>query len=100
VRCKQLVRGACPTCDKPWVDRPPSWSKGGKAGWFRFRHNWLKEHPWCMDCGAKATRVCHRFGTDYSKDRCNPAAIEGQRCEPCDLIITSRQGNEAKVRRR
>ena len=94
-RCGQLVRGIC-ACYTPFRDRPPSWNRGGKKGWDAFRRRWLAAHPWCMDCGAPAVRVCHKPGTDYLRDRCNPAAIEGQRCEPCDLIVTARQGSQSR----
>jgi hypothetical protein len=49
-----------------------------------------------MDCGAVATIVCHKPGTDYETDRLNPDAIEGQRCRNCDAIITARQGRAAR----
>lgn len=49
-----------------------------------------------MDCGAVATVVCHKAGTDYTVDRLNPEAIEGQRCQPCDARVTAQQGNAAK----
>ena len=94
--CKQLVHGRCDTCDKPWTRKPRSWAGGSTQAWRNLRAQWLAEHPLCMDCGAIATVVCHKPGTNYATDRLNPDAIEGQRCRPCDARETARQGNDAK----
>lgn len=104
--CKQLIHGRCPTCDAGWVRKPTSWAGGSTRAWRQFRRDWLDAHPVCMDyatrdgCTYLATVVCHKPGTDYTTDRLNPDAIEGQRCSHCDAIVTAQQGSDARSRRR
>jgi hypothetical protein len=101
--CKGRYTGRyCPTCSKGWATRKPkSWRGGSTPAWRLFRADWLANHPVCMDFGKRdgctgvATVVCHRPGTDYERDRCNPAAIEGQRCKACDAVVTGQQGGRA-----
>lgn len=95
--CQALVKDRCPDCDRGWARKPPSWQGVSKRAWRVFREAWLADHPWCMDCGARATVVCHERGTDYLRDRLNPEAIEGQRCQPCDARETSRQGRASQL---
>lgn len=103
-RCGARYTGRyCPTCSNGWATRKPkSWARGSTPEWRAFRAAWLNEHPVCMDfdkrdgCLGVATVVCHRPGTDYRVDRCNPAAIEGQRCAYCDAIVTAEQGHAAR----
>lgn len=98
-KCRQIYRAkACPTCYRPWSAKPASWAHGSynQREWELFRQDWLAHHPLCMDCGQPATVVCHKPGIDYSVDRCNPDAIEGQRCADCDAIETARQGAAAR----
>lgn len=102
-RCGTRFTGRyCPTCSNGWATRKPSSWKGSRVGWSAFREGWLAEHPVCMDFGQRdgclglATVVCHKPGTDYARDRCNPEAIEGQRCKPCDAAVTAAQGHAAR----
>lgn len=96
--CKQLVDGRCPTCQTSWTRKPKSWRHGSTRAWRTFRTHWLDEHPLCMetDCDQLATVVCHIEGTDYTTDRLNPEAIEGQRCAACDAMRTSQYGNRSQ----
>jgi len=102
--CSAKYQGPrCPTCSNGWATRKPrSWSGGSTREWRAFRSAWLAEHPVCMDFGKRAgclgvaTVVCHRPGTDYGVDRCNPEAIEGQRCAFCDATVTAEQGAAAR----
>ena len=95
LKCNRLIKGQCP-CSPGWQRKPDSWAGGSSRQWRVFRAGWLRDHPYCMDCGSLATVVCHLPGTNYAIDRCNPTAIEGQRCQRCDARVTAQQGRASR----
>lgn len=102
--CGGRVRGRC-LCTQGterWTRKPRSWAGGSTRAWRTFRADWLNDHPICMEpeCTALATVVCHKPDIDYDRDRLNPDAIEGQRCESHDAKVTGHQGGQASGRAR
>lgn len=73
-RCRQPVRGRCPTCDAPWSRRPDAWKPGqtGNSRWRKVRARKLAANPVCQwpGCGLLAN-VVHHETDDYERDRYN-----------------------------
>ena len=44
----------------------------------------LKEHPWCIYCGAQATTTDHCPPKSFFKSRHWPDTYEFPACEPCN----------------
>lgn len=105
-RCKQLVRGKCPTCDN-WRGRgnskayAKSRAKASDKRWRAVRAQRLAEDPFCALCGAIADTVDHLDGTDYTDDSYHGKSwlnIDMTRslCTPCHNKRTSAQGRRAQ----
>ena len=61
--CRELTtKTYCPRHmpKKTWTDnREPAHKRGYDAAWHKLRNAYLKAHPQCELCGAKATMVHH-----------------------------------------
>ena len=63
------------------AQRPSASQRGDDAAWRKVRNEYLAEHPWCEECGAKATMVDHRkpVRDGGTRDKANLRAL----CRPC-----------------
>jgi 5-methylcytosine-specific restriction protein A len=96
--CHALVKsGRCPVHDlkrQYYRDHPrgSSTARGYGQRWRKARARFLREHPWCVLCGAPATivdhRVPHRGDPRLFWDERNWQSI----CKPCHDSKTAREG--------
>lgn len=73
--CPNLAvhRGRCADHQRgPWQKRPDQ-PRVYDAAWTRFATRWLREHPLCVVCGAKATVADHIIPVAEGGAHCSPA---------------------------
>ena len=75
-RCRKPVQGRCPTCEKPWAQKPQAWANGSTRRWRKVRAMKLRTNPVCEwpGCGLLAD-VVHHETDDYERDRYNWAVL-------------------------
>lgn len=61
------------------------------TAWRRFRAEILAAHPWCVDCGARATDVDHLATVREAPDRALDPANVAPRCHRHHSARTSRE---------
>jgi 5-methylcytosine-specific restriction enzyme A len=68
---------------RPKDQRPSAWQRGYNAKWQRTRAAFLREHPLCAACGAKATEVDHKDGLGPLGPHGHDPLALIQYCRPC-----------------